>query len=364
MAAPWVAIAPSTKSLPSDTSPLEAIAIAIRSARPRTSTAPMAISHQVERRVVSRRHSYASAAVIGAPSWGAWCATNSSVIPVASRNASSRVASRTASSCTLAPCSCAMSPICSRGMPVTTYAPASRSSVPGTTWAPRVTSAGPSRSMSGLRSITARRRLVLMKSSTGPLAISAPRPMTTSRSAISAISASRWLDTKTERPPTAKPFSSARSHWMPCGSRPLAGSSRMRVCGSPSRAAAMPSRCPMPRLNFFGLPLATVDSPTSSSTSSTRRSDTPLGAASRRRWLRADRVGWNGLASSSAPTWRIGIRRERNGVPSNVVAPSPLSRPSISRMVVDLPDPLGPRKPVTLPGSTRNDRSSTACLDP
>src|SRR5437763_4468538 len=33
-------------------------------------------------------------------------------------------------------------------------------------------------------------------------------------------------------------------------------------------------------------------------------------------------------------------------------------------MVVDLPAPLGPRKPVTRPGSTENDRWSTATLGP
>src|SRR5690242_844076 len=34
------------------------------------------------------------------------------------------------------------------------------------------------------------------------------------------------------------------------------------------------------------------------------------------------------------------------------------------RMVVDLPAPFGPRKPVTSPGRTVNDRSSTAVVSP
>lgn len=34
------------------------------------------------------------------------------------------------------------------------------------------------------------------------------------------------------------------------------------------------------------------------------------------------------------------------------------------RIVVDLPDPLGPRNPVTVPGRTSNDRSSTATTLP
>jgi hypothetical protein len=33
-------------------------------------------------------------------------------------------------------------------------------------------------------------------------------------------------------------------------------------------------------------------------------------------------------------------------------------------MVVDLPEPLGPRKPVTVPGSTLKVRASTARLSP
>ena len=36
----------------------------------------------------------------------------------------------------------------------------------------------------------------------------------------------------------------------------------------------------------------------------------------------------------------------------------------IMRIVVDLPDPLGPRKPVTVPGRTSKDRSSTATTLP
>ena len=38
--------------------------------------------------------------------------------------------------------------------------------------------------------------------------------------------------------------------------------------------------------------------------------------------------------------------------------------PRISRIVVDLPAPLGPRKPVTTPGFTTNLRSATAVLSP
>ncbi len=36
----------------------------------------------------------------------------------------------------------------------------------------------------------------------------------------------------------------------------------------------------------------------------------------------------------------------------------------IMRIVVDLPDPLGPRNPVTAPGRTSKDKSSTATTLP
>jgi hypothetical protein len=38
--------------------------------------------------------------------------------------------------------------------------------------------------------------------------------------------------------------------------------------------------------------------------------------------------------------------------------------PQIIRSVVDLPAPFGPRKPVMVPGSQRNDTSSTASCEP
>jgi hypothetical protein len=36
----------------------------------------------------------------------------------------------------------------------------------------------------------------------------------------------------------------------------------------------------------------------------------------------------------------------------------------IRRMVVDLPEPFGPRKPVTVPGRTSKLNASTATVDP
>ncbi len=216
----------------------------------------------------------------------------------------------------------------------------------------------------GVRTSTKLRVLRWVNSETGPFAIIRPRPMTTSSSAISAISLSRWLETKTDRPSEASALSRSRIQRMPCGSRPLAGSSRISVCGLPSSAAASPSRWPMPSENVLGFLPATSARPTMPSTSSTRPSGMSLAAASIRRWLRAVRVGWNGLASSSAPTSRMGCWMLVNGRPSKVQVPSPRSRPSIRRIVVDFPEPLGPRNPVTVPGRTSNDRLDTAVLPP
>jgi len=41
-----------------------------------------------------------------------------------------------------------------------------------------------------------------------------------------------------------------------------------------------------------------------------------------------------------------------------------MSRPMTMRIVVDLPDPFGPRNPVTSPGGTSNVKLSTAVVAP
>src|SRR5579875_2455891 len=54
-----------------------------------------------------------------------------------------------------------------------------------------------------------------------------------------------------------------------------------------------------------------------------------------------------------------------NGLPFTRTRPAVgLSSPRIIRIVVVLPAPFGPRNPVTFPGSTRNDRLSTASVSP
>ena len=70
-------------------------------------------------------------------------------------------------------------------------------------------------------------------------------------------------------------------------------------------------------------------------------------------------------ASSSTPTRRPGLGSERKGAPSTVELPADgIVSPHSIRIVVDFPAPLGPRKPVTVPGSQMNDTSSTATCPP
>jgi ABC-2 type transport system ATP-binding protein len=74
-------------------------------------------------------------------------------------------------------------------------------------------------------------------------------------------------------------------HWIPSGSRPLAGSSRIRICGSASSAAAIPSRWPMPSENCPTRFRATSWRPTRSIISSTRPRGIPWVCARASRWL-------------------------------------------------------------------------------
>ena len=167
------------------------------------------------------------------------------------------------------------------------------------------------------------------------------------------------------RPSPASVRISVRTQRMPSGSSPLTGSSNSSTGGSPSSAAAMPSRWLMPSDSVPAFLAATAVSPTMSSTSSTRPAGSRCVAAIQRRCARTDRLGWVCLASSSAPTCRSGSASSRYGLPSMVAVPDVgWSSPRIIRIVVVLPAPLGPRNPVTTPGSMVQVRSSTARVRP
>ena len=99
---------------------------------------------------------------------------------------------------------------------------------------------------------------------------------------------------------------------------------------------------------------------------STRPAGMPLMAAMARRWFRAVRPGCMQRASrtdADQPGRVLGGRcsgRRRSGPRRR----SGRVSPTIIRMVVDLPAPFGPTKPVTRPAATVKVRSSTAVRSP
>ncbi len=118
-------------------------------------------------------------------------------------------------------------------VPQTTMAP----SLPTVGRRPALVNAVTKRCGIGVTTRTESPWLSAVNSSTLVSAMSLPRPMTISRSAVRAISVIRWLDTRTVRPSAASPRSRWRTQRMPSGSRPLTGSSKSRTPGSPSQRA-------------------------------------------------------------------------------------------------------------------------------
>ncbi len=195
------------------------------------------------------------------------------------------------------PWAAAVRPMCSAVVPRISSAPAvSRKSTPGAR--SRVVRA----SGSGVTTRTVAAPESRTKSATVVSARRRPRPMTIRWSAVRAISLIRWEETRTVRPSAARDLRRVRIQRTPSGSRPLTGSSRTRVAGSPSNAAAMPRRWPMPREKPLTRRSATSVRPVRSRTSSTRRLGRPWVRARPRRWWRAVRPGWTERASSRAPT--------------------------------------------------------------
>ena len=122
---------------------------------------------------------------------------------------------------------------------------------PGTTSSvPSTRTSAPSRSRAAASSVALGERtrtpVAVMRLAIEPLLTSRPRWMTTTSSTVCSTSESTWLETSTVRPSAAAPRRKSRSQRMPCGSRPLAGSSRTRTSGSPSSVAARPRRWRIP----------------------------------------------------------------------------------------------------------------------
>ena len=191
---------------------------------------------------------------------------------------------------------------------------------------------------------------------------SRPRLMISTRSTVCATSASTWLETSTVRPPAANERRKSRSQRTPSGSSPFAGSSsieQLRVAEQrrgeaeplphPERVAL---HAPVRRAVELDEPQHLVDA----------RVGMPGRARERPQVVAAGAAGVEvGRLEHRADAQRRPLELARTAR-SNTSA-RPLvggARPSSIRSVVVLPAPFGPRKPVTVPASSSNERPSTA----
>ena len=162
-------------------------------------------------------------------------------------------------------------------------------------------------------------------------------------------------------PRPASDRSRPRIQRIPSGSSPFSGSSRSAP-GSPSRAPARSAAgaCPARAADLAGRGFG---KPTWSSTSPTRRAD-PAARGDDLKCSGALRPGWKMSLSSAAPTWRSGSGSSRSRPRDRSRAGRRGGQAEQDPRVVVFPAPFGPRKPVTLPGWTSKDRSSTARTGP
>ena len=191
-----------------------------------------------------------------------------------------------------------------------------------------------------------------MKSATAVSAISWPRPMTIRWSAVSAISLIRWLETKTVRPSAASDFIRLRIQQDALGVEPV---DRL-VEHQHRRVAEQRGGDAEPLAHAEREALRALAAPPSLRPTSVEHLVDPAGR---------DAVGLREaqqvVVRAAAAVHRLGVEQRadlaasarascRNssavhGDPASVGS----SRPRIIRIVVDLPAPLGPRKPVTGP---------------
>ena len=168
------------------------------------------------------------------------------------------------------------------------------------------------------------------------------------------------------RPSATKLRIIARNSWMPAGSSPLVGSSRIRSSGSASSARATPSRCRIPCEYRFARSSARSASPTRASAPSILPCAGLAGGGDDAQVLAAreicvearlldDRADARERGGCARPAWAA----ETHTLP-DVVSVSP----SIIRIVVVLPAPFGPRYPNAEPRGTRSSTSSTAVRPP
>ena len=149
------------------------------------------------------------------------------------------------------------------------------------------------------------------------------------------------------------------------GSSPLTGSSNISTAGSPSRAAAMPSRWPMPSENPLARRRATDSRPTISSTSFDPPSRDAVALGQAQQMVVGAAPAVHGLGVEKGPD----LAQRSRQVPVALAGDGHLTA---VRMVEPEDHPhgrglagaVGPKEPVTIPACTSKLRSSTATVDP
>ena len=193
-----------------------------------------------------------------------------------------------------------------------------------------------------------------------------PRPTTTTWSAMSSSSPIRWLDTSIGRPSAASERRKLADPDDPLGVHAverLVQDQHRRVAehgGGDPEPLAHPERVAArlaPRRAGRGRPARSPRRPgwrsCSGSGPSRAGGCVRCGWAGGRRRRPARRRGAAGAAAVGT-AWPPTSARPSSGA----------SRPRITRMVVDLPAPLGPTKPVTVPGATVKVMPSRARVEP
>ena len=185
------------------------------------------------------------------------------------------------------------------------------------------------------------------------------------RSHSASTSARMWLESSTVPPAAAV---SATHRWNSAsinGSSPDVGSSIRYSSTSLARAATNATFCRLPfeyvRAFFVG------SSSNRSSRSARRRSSSPPRSRPSRSMISPpERFGHRSTSPGTYARRRCRETASRHGSPPRTTASPESARsiPSRTRIVVDFPDPLGPRNPCTSPVATSRSSPSSARVLP
>ena len=191
-----------------------------------------------------------------------------------------------------------------------------------------------------------------------------PSRMSSSRSQWPASSIT-WLETSRLVPPSASSRNIAHRSRRRTGSRPTVGSSSTSSCGSFRSAVASETRARWPPESRSTTRSANSRQPDRRDHGLHPRGRRPEHAARSSAGSRAPR----GRRTPTAPASRSRRARRRAGDPAGsprtVTLPdATIWTPTIARMSVDLPQPLGPSRPVTAPAATSRETPRSTSVPP